>query len=1252
MLSESSEHSTALQALEAAHKKFTRLRKQPFSEVKAELELCADTGYSASQAITRESTYHVWFEYAIEMQSFYLTHCIDDRKRLEAYMASMRTYQSFIAGIDESESLTDVLDKTALEGAASQASQAKEPAPESALVEAALDTEKTVGTPKVHLSYEALDTELSRLSSATTAPKRHERAWKVLRDDMYAHAQAARKAQPLAEGAQYAKDTPVIQALALALRVEVAHIEYHKRAGTPMRSLSKMFSHMASFSRLLNSYYRHSDAPKSTRTVFKKNERLMQSQAFNLKSQTACAHVIASEKTSTDEKARAAQKQALYVQSEAIRFEEMCALFPSAPRVTEALMPPVILPIFDFSTFQLHYTAFQCELLRLRASVPAESFFGLFQDVSASLDAVLRCFAAQRHYQLTHLHFVDGELHEGEVDLSQSMLGIADGWQVREILLQMLLLYYEVKQVYLSELQLRAGQDTPEARQMYSHAFIAEVRAATYSYLLSPQVAETPEVAYMHCQKILIDNVRMTPLIHALARQKLQGVEAYLASQPVAEPAAPAELAAPLSRNQWRNKKKRANKKKKQPSASQTTLWDAIELEYANTLSVPGWKATKNKILQCVERGAYTEAQDLLDDWMTTLNEESTDEVLLRKGLFDAWIYQAILFRLKRDVSSAEQSLTKAEGYLSLHVRSSLYCGQAEKLAIEKGILHKLKGDTEAARVALEDATLVAMQNNSYCFYVLYQTYPQTKDNELDFELYDSVIARLNSDIPVPLDDYSRPYFFLLYEKLAQDYTVWGARTLGLSHRDKAFNRPVDVATKEKAEKRLAAGIKLYQILIGQHPDAESAQVCSYHFLKAKAHWMRYLQTATENDKKAARAGYEVALALAKKHGNKDLEAVIVKEQEKLEAIINDKTSSEDRALTAELHEHHLDVCREQYAAFEVTPPRAAEDPEAARSAMFEAMELHDVLTQLKNMIRLGGFAFFIDKDASDKQKLHAQQANFQKEIQALSATYLNQIVWHRVSFTLHYEAYTSDAMKEVSFLVLKQLYQVEQTGLAKFKRMIEDQNLEARYLDGALSEQLSQVHVIQARRVRFIENKIIEGYGAEAFKAANCTLPLARLALDISEDELSTLREQKHMPAPFYLALEYMMNDTQLWPALSELHSLRGCRGLTTSQKESIAYLKLKVLAWGIDALASELFPKLKVPASRDYLRDIFHGMKQCAKACVNTLGSSSFLNGESAAKKRRAIEALSLPSEEALSQVVEENTELSSDTAVASFV
>ncbi len=1240
---------------------FNAIKAKPFESVAAELKRCASIAGVCATHIQKKHAYQALFIHALDIQEFYLDRNKRDREALVQYVATRDSYAAiepdiFASGIPDK--FLDLFDNPDTAAVLTMVSQGKASRLKLSDIEA---PRQNVEQSNMINDSGSLRVRLEQLQIQSHSSHKR-KTFVELEKDTLDHVYALKRLYPLASNTSYSVEDPLIQDLQLALEIQAAHISYLKTQKNTFK-LSKALQKAAFLFRTLDAYYQRSDASEALRNNFRESVHFIQGQSVNIKSITTCGHVETSEQTSPTEKARAKEKRKERVFDKEVGLTQICSMYQTIIGADEAVhsaVPPYAVTVDAQQMLSNEFSMIQ-------ASVPTFSFYPLFTKVSAYLSHVLMNLAPQADAPLDYLHYADDNNPDADscfpdevMDISQSVLANIDNAEALSQLLQALELYYATKIACLEEerfapVKFRSDDLVLQLR------FISEVRLGFYRYLLTPLATQNLSQIKQDCDHVLNQKEGATPLIHALAEQRLAPVNNAIQAQLLVEMNAAStanEIAEatpkqPLTKSAKKRLKARrkAEKKVAEAQSSALTIWEGVQQNYEHTtLSAPGWMACREEVIASLEAKDFANAADLLDEWIDSVKDKDiASSLLIDKGMFDGYLHKAILLRCLNRHNEAMFQLGLAWQHLAPEeTQQKTRNYQKQKMMLEKGLIYMgLKSDGLAS-VAFSEANRAAEANDTLCFYIIYQELMSLKDSPREaLSQHQEAIKRLiDISRPVFVDEYSRPYFYQYCNQLASITLQEGAELLKQANAAKALGQS-DLKLEIEGKIYVNQSIQLQTLLLEYSKEYSPNRVIEFEMKLAINYRTLRAIMPQRNHLKLAHQHLDNALKIARRNNQQDFIALVYKERSLLGRALTFRKATTEQAIEAQSQQKYLALCEAHYNTYLKHPVQEIGDVSTNQIAMIEAIKRHTMLAQVKNMLRV--FNRFTPahmplspRERGLREKIEQRVVNITLKEVAETAKYLGLL-------TGIFQTELEEAPKEASTPnALVQLYVVESHYLANVMRMLYDQKIEGEMKLNTPKEELRLAFSIQATKVETLASRIrayerpdsiIDEDIVPQFLAAHA----ADINLDISASDLEAFGKMDTMPDAFKAAVQ-RIDKKQFWVALFDLFTcakdIKDKKSTVTARQEAIVhFLTAKIIHWFLELMASELFSKMEGTEEQDYFEKIFKALKIQCCAEFKKARQNGFVEGESITNILNDLKELVLPEDVLVLKSTEDN-------------
>ncbi|MDP3706051.1 MAG: hypothetical protein Q8R24_09100 [Legionellaceae bacterium] len=644
---------------------------------------------------------------------------------------------------------------------------------------------------------------------------------------------------------EYSLSHEVIEGFALAVRIQLAHIEHLKASKAPVIKNSKALQGAAQLLRLYNEYYQRSDASIELKAQFSDNVRSMQEKSLHFRQFLACQDILACSSVTQAEKNRARDKSNKYKQLSA---SDLFSLFQEHYPIAPSIFVGSV--VFEYDTLspqeisrRLHHRLAIC-------SSNLDELNLLYHDAIIFLSKELNRLIPQSDYCALLVHYADADVLMEPIDGMNwdRLTDVCAHTQDKFHLLRAFELYYKIK---IKHLNASADSISTDDHLRYEYItflrFSSNYRQDVYRFLLLDDARLSEDIIRLNCDQILAESDYTSVLINQLVRIKLSKLspkrdteqkESTFTSDQDIDPSSDQIPSVPHKSADILSSKSVVSKSLKATKEEQQTIWATLTKQYSSQQllpGAPGWLRCKRKMSDHLVRKEYNIAQQVLETWIQHVEQLKRASDLFKITLFEAKLCLLIVFRLQDDYVVALEKLNELSTLrivptqyetIAYHQQQTILC---ERGHIYLALHERLSQETINYRVLaceqFEEAKRLAAEHDKLCFPALWL---EIKDIDLQHDTlthYDGLITYLEKIQPLSIDEYSLPYMHLVYRTLAQAFFKQGIVEL------KAMKANEALGISEVAGAHLTAfieqSIKIYTLLLvcgmSQYPEQEGA---------------------------------------------------------------------------------------------------------------------------------------------------------------------------------------------------------------------------------------------------------------------------------------------------------------------------------------------------------------------------------------------------------------------------------------------
>lgn len=935
---------------------YMQLKGHPFSEVKAEMALCADLAWLCIDSMSEDESKSVdrLFNHARDIQDYYLQHDKTTITVLEQHLKLLDKYSAYNPEITESnrEALVNLLDER---------KQAEDVAIESQTESSSLKLEEPrqpVSNLGAVYSYDELSTRLEDLKYSRNVQLLEELAKDAL-NLVYEN----KRNYPKRDYPWLSMTNESIMATQLAVECYATYIEQLRKQKTNSFKLARALQHTAFLFRTLEGFYQRTDADEALLESLRHQVGAAQSQALNLKGMIASHHVIQSEATSPDEKARARaynkthkreQRKgldALIAQyQKAVDFDDMGGHYHYAQ---EDHKPPTV------GTFN----ALQLEFQRLLASYPQPSL-GPFVEKVASMV----------HHALGP--FIDGEMPQGSL-MSLVDFNLADDTQniifsdaifqdtpERHVLLNLMTLYFDSKKTYLDQMLWSVPAYSPQSNFIYFNKFVTDVRRDMYIHLLGNQSHLSPAEKMKALDGMFAHPDCLTPLTNFFATKAAEELKDVTQSNILKDIGAKIETPTVKAKPKRQNNKK---KKKAKKAPVVVSRFDEIDEQYKQVMPSLNqrWLSLRSDMIEAIGRKHFEDALLIAVNWIDVLkhavmdaNDEKEESEVCR-SLNDAYIHKAIIERNLECYDEAMQTINEAWRNLEPETDQVYVLEQKQKLTLERAFLYQANRDNDKAAIAFKAAKDLAEQNNSYCFYILNMSLPIPSGDPVELERlisqHQDVIKHLtDAEAMLKVNVYELTGFYETYEKLAAYNFLVGVSYLKQAQVAKYYDRHKQYKElAQKANEFLDVCFNVNRIICDHSKCHLPQRTFDLELALATCYITVQLLSSKNEYREHAKKHLQNARQIANLAGNKPMQLRVREEEIKLKEASKVSKQVTMRCAAEASHQAYEALCSAKQFEMEKVEIRVSDDVEQDAKLMLDHMQVHSRLSQIKNIYRV-----------------------------------------------------------------------------------------------------------------------------------------------------------------------------------------------------------------------------------------------------------------------------------------------------------
>ncbi len=976
-----SEPKAARDVLRATYQLFHAIKTESYRTVAYEFWQCAKIAGACAKHMKHETRYQVSFSHALGMQNFYLRKNRRDRTILSEFLDTKRKCDNSnqLNLLDESSALLEQ-DEEVLPSNPETLKFINIDQPARRLVSGFLSH-----------SAEELGVRLAELKERPHSGKKREDFFD-LQTDILDHVYELRAMNPLP--GTYRLGDDIFQALHFALDVEASHIFYLKSIRDNL-GLSSAFKNAAFLFGQLCEYSAGSNMQEETKVYFQNMKALMERQASNVMSLLACEHVQKSKATTTSEKGRAEEVQRSYADEQERGLFMVSAHYHAivggpvfcAPEPEVATFPPGAVKSFE----EIHQA-----FLGTQMAYPSQSFSSVYQDITTHLRSVMERLMPQTETPgeiflednsgeldlsfLPYVRLADNHF-EGEVaDISHTNWMVPAGAEGRLELLKALELYYDIKRCRLNEKLCAIQGSGQDEADLYTQLDKLELRLAMYRYLLKPVAGTDLLQIKQNCKVILGNEAVITPLIEALASQRLTLVNQELQASPevqaqvleqmnesseIAPPKGLPKSAKQRKKEKQKEKKRKALEQEVANDRSFAELLSEVRKKSEQTgLSEPEWKMRKAEVAEAIKgkNPNYAEAHTLLDDWIQAQKAKAEcdeDVFLCHKGLFDAYLYKATIFLALKDYKEAMLYIGKAWTCVAPETPeyARMHTYQKQKLLFEKGRIYEAWGMPDLKTIAFQEAKVMAEANKTVCFGLVLLDLKAIKNPAAKLKYSQTLIERMrDTSDTIFVDEYSHDEFFKVCKEVSSAMEQVAEEALKEANAQAKSGKKTSYWLKH-GEDQFNASIEINQRLLEfskQHAptrvfDVTLQLAATYRKLR------KFLPSAKREHLTTANQYLEHAKTVA----NRSLgilsqvrNALVQREKGELDAALNEKQLMIKQALfNQSARRHHLQRMQCLAETKRLCSSVELKAPQIHLEAMLQAIARHNTIEEIRNVL-------------------------------------------------------------------------------------------------------------------------------------------------------------------------------------------------------------------------------------------------------------------------------------------------------------
>lgn len=1078
----------SVQRLQDVNTIFKEIKHNSFSITAPLIRRCALVASLCGKHIDMDSSFHQHFKVILNMQSYYISlakkyKIQDEREIIASYFDILSIYGAFLNTENGGQfNLLSVLDNKDFQENTSTQNITQSNISEAKIL--ASEDEKNIYLNKTPTKQQIDSTVKTQaelndiLGKIVEIENRHDNKSRqsgfiILEKEILDYVYRLRRSHPIGQNTFYSVNAPVIKAINVALKVEVAYISFLKKSNKNESTLelSRVLPNAAALQRLLYNYYCKTDASVELLDMVRRNRDFMCSHAFNIAAVIGCNHVISSQKVTKEERRSAKNQKEALVNLETIGLNE---IYYSYQQIFGTQGISSSNSVNNFKN-DISLLSFEHEYEAIKASVPAASFAPLMQKISAYLNRTFAVLMNHTYEQTNYAQFFDNHEAYEFCDTSRSIIFQSNGDAARIALFQGLEIYYKIKIKYDEQIY---------ASDLFAHfSFISKARLDAYKYLLVDFSSENPEQACKECDVFANYHDLTTPFIQALAKYRSEGLvlpsDAEEISQKENDNSNTNVIKRERSKKNINNKKTDGNMLTKTCVSKNNSIWEKLSQERRRIPEHPHWKLFQEEYKTFLLNKEFTEAYKCILSWISALeNTHNIDPMIRNKSLFDGWIYRATF---ERTVSSATiirakntndvqnentkeaglhvevagyikfalECLENAEKYIVSESNKNLHYSQVQKIWYERGILHALQGKNEEAEDAFIKARESAKTINTPCFYLL------VRDLETDFSTMNHNEVLRKNDFFIDdllenggnwfIDDYNTPFFYDFFNVLAAKLAI-----NGLQNKQNSILAQASIFNNSNLESYgdMDKGIKIFRALLNRAIITKNTDMTIDMYLKLGSSYRSLNRVNSERGYfNEANDCYYSALKLAREVNNQNVINIVVKELVSLKKELGRSKDITKELINNASYQERIQYCTNYTEELlqEIDTLALPNNPEEEFRSYVNALKKHSILLQL-----WGLFVVLQKNDLKaqvDNQQWSQTQSRaasmLEKNITEVSAKVIVAIFRYKQSLSLYYKTQmdslsnsSDSASKRMEYLT--SWYDIEQMLLAKLKNITE----------------------------------------------------------------------------------------------------------------------------------------------------------------------------------------------------------------------
>jgi|GEM_PF-6352546 len=1064
---------------------YMQLKAHPFSEVKNEMALCAELAWLCIDSMPEDESKSVDrpFNHARDIQDYYLKHDKTTITVLDQHLKLLDKYAAYHPDFSEGghrEELVSLLDERRQ---AEDVTIEPQTEPPSLKLE---EPRQSVMDASAVYSYDMLSSRLDDLKYS-----RNVQLLEALAKDALNLVYENKRNYPKRDYPNLPKTHESIEATQLAIECYATYIEQLRKNKTNSFKLARALQHAAFLFRTLEGFYQRTNADDVLLDSLHCQVGAAQSQALNLKGIIASHHVIQSEATSPDEKARARAYNKSHKYAQRKGLDDLIAQYQQAVDFDDtswhgSMISSVSHEPPTAETIQ----ALQLKYQQLLTSFPQPSLGPFVEEVAAKIHQVL-------------YSYIDGELPQGSL-MTLVDFNLADDTQnitfndaifmdtpARQDLLNLIILYFDSKKTYLDQMLWSVPAYSPQSDFIHFNKFVADVRRDMYIHFFNGQSHLSLAEKKQALDSMFAHPDCLTPLTNFLATKALDELKDVMQSNILSD------IGAKIEPPKAQAKPKRPNnKKKKKPKKSPVSVsrFDEIAEQYKQVMPSFNhrWLSLRSDMVDAIGRNHFEDALLIADGWIAVLKDglsDATDEKAeseICRSLNDAYIHKAIIQRNLQCYDGAMQTINEAWRNLEPEADKTYVLEQKQKLTLERAFIYQANRDNDKAAIAFKSAKDLAEQNNSFCFYILNLSLPLPSGNSDEIEQliskHQDVIKHLtNSDSMLKVNVYELTGFYESYEKLAAYNFLAGVNYLKQAQIAKYYGR--DKQHKELVQKAngfLDVCFNVNRIICDHSKHHLPQRTFDLELALATCYITVQLLSSKSEYREHAKQHLQNARHIANLAGNESMKLRIREEEAKLKEASKVSKQITMRCAAEASHQHYKELCAAKQSEMAKIELRASEDLDGDEALMLQHMQAHSRLSQVKNIYRVLDL-FDVRINTSDSGITPDHYLKFANLVTTKSLDANTEMRKYKdiLQYTYQETVKHLDEETEAPPDILVQQHNYEMHYLVKLKRMFDEQATEQSLGFNTVSQVLIQ-HKDKQAQVAAVFSEGLKSYEKE----------------------------------------------------------------------------------------------------------------------------------------------------------------------------